>query len=108
MQIVAHHLDIVGSYRCGDAMCTIAAHASSAMETFQLLPEQRRLTNRHRSFGGTRFSDHCALLNAFQQFEEVRENGENAVIGYCERMGLSMPNLVFTGDAKVSIPAPSV
>lgn len=82
-------------------MCTIAAHASTAMETFQLLPEQRRLTNRHRSFAGSRFSDHVALLNAFQQFEEVKDSGEMAVIGFCEKMGLSLPNIVVTRDAKV-------
>lgn len=87
-------------FKFGDAMCTIAAHASTAMETFQLLPEQRRLTTRHRSFAGSRFSDHVALLNAFQQFEEVKDQGEMVATGFCERMGLSLPNLVVTGDAK--------
>ncbi|GAB6022002.1 hypothetical protein CHUAL_006154 [Chamberlinius hualienensis] len=90
-------------FNCGDAMATIAAHASISMEIFQLPPEHRRLSLKHKSFAGSRYSDHAALLNVVQQWNDVRDQGEQACIGLCERMGLSFPSLLVTSEAQRQI-----
>lgn len=60
---------------CGDAMCTIAA-ASTFSEPFEQSAEyHRRLSYIHKNMAGTRHSDHVALLNAFQMWEEARSVG---------------------------------
>lgn len=53
----------------GDAMCTISA-ASCFPEPF--INEGKRLGLVHRNFAGSRFSDHVALLAAFQAWDDAR------------------------------------
>ena len=58
-------------FSCGDAMCTIAA-STTFPEPFETPRDRRRLGWVHKSLSGTRYSDHVALLNAFQSWEEAR------------------------------------
>lgn len=87
-------------FYCGDAMCTIAAQSSAFPDPFVSNVDQRNLTYQQRQFGGTRCSDHVAMLNAFQSWEDVRMNGEDAEYSYCEAKGLSVPTLRVTWEAK--------
>lgn len=56
-------------FSVGDAVCTIAS-ATSFPEPF--LHDGKHLRHMHRNLAGNRFSDHVALLNAFQQFEREK------------------------------------
>ena len=53
----------------GDAVCTIAS-ATSFGEPF--LHDGKYLRFMHRNLAGNRYSDHLALLNAFQQYEREK------------------------------------
>ncbi|CAL9689435.1 unnamed protein product [Knipowitschia caucasica] len=87
-------------FHVGDAMCTISA-ASCFPEPF--INEGKRLGFMHRNFAGSRFSDHVALLSVFQTWDEVRINGEDAEIRFCEHKRLNMPTLRMTWEAKVQL-----
>lgn len=51
---------------------------------------------------GNRYSDHVARLNAFQQWDNVRNrHGPTAEEGFCERKQLSLPSLRIMSEAKV-------
>ena len=50
-------------------MCTMAA-ASCFPEPFEMFG--KRLSWKHRSFAGERFSDHVALLMCFNAWEDAR------------------------------------
>lgn len=63
---------------------------------------ERRLSYQQRAFAGNRCSDHIAMLNAFQTWEDVRQNGPNAEENFCEHKQLSVPTLRVTWEAKVS------
>ena len=52
-------------------MCAVAA-TTSFPEPFITPPGAKRLTYKHRNFAGQRFSDHVAMLQAYQQWEHVR------------------------------------
>lgn len=66
------HYNVLSFYnRVGDAMCTIAA-STSFPEPFETPRERKRLSFQHKAFGGSRYSDHVALLMAFQAWEEAR------------------------------------
>ena len=56
-------------FSVGDAACTIAS-ATSFSEPF--LHDGKHLRHMHRNLAGNRFSDHVALLNAFQQYEREK------------------------------------
>lgn len=56
---------------CGDSMCTIAA-STTFPEPFITPTDRKRLGWVHKSLAGNRFSDHVALLNAFNLWEEAR------------------------------------
>ena len=56
-------------FSVGDAACTIAS-ATSFSEPF--LHDGKYLRHMHRNLAGNRFSDHVALLNAFQHFEREK------------------------------------
>jgi len=55
----------------GDAMCAVAA-TTSFPEPFITPPGAKRLTYKHKNFAGQRFSDHIAMLQAYQQWEHIR------------------------------------
>lgn len=75
----------------------------------------------HRNLAGNRFSDHVALLNAFQQFEREKfvqlflfetkiivslfrlRNGERGEIEFCERKCLNLSTMRMTLEARVRI-----
>ena len=85
---------------CGDALCTMAAQASTGTEFFVTEMNRGRLTFYQRNFSGNRFSDHVAALNAFQTWEDVRQNGEEAEYNFCEHKGLNISVLRTTWEAK--------
>ncbi|XP_076045328.1 dosage compensation regulator mle isoform X2 [Oratosquilla oratoria] len=87
-------------FSCGDAMCTVAAHTATSPEIFVIPPEYRRLGPHQKKFAGSRFSDHIAMLNAFNAWEEARTGGEYAEVNFCDYKGLSMPTLRVTWEAK--------
>ncbi len=103
----------------GDAACTIAS-ATSFPEPF--LHDGKHLRHMHRNLAGNRFSDHVALLNAFQQFErekylfvifynenftfllffERNRNGERGEMEFCERKCLNLSTMRMTYEARVN------
>nr|CAD7589642.1 unnamed protein product [Timema genevievae] len=85
---------------CGDALATMAANSSTFPEVFATSMDRRRLTYQQKSFAGNRFSDHVAMLNAFQSWEEARMGGEMAEANFCDHKMLSMPTLRVTWEAK--------
>ena len=86
---------------CGDAMCTIAAQASSGTDFFITDMTRGFLSYQQRNFAGNKHSDHIAALNAFQTWEEVRNGGgEMAEMNFCEQKGLNSQTLRTTYDAK--------
>ncbi|XP_070176145.1 ATP-dependent RNA helicase A-like isoform X2 [Littorina saxatilis] len=97
------HLGKMIIYGCvfyiGDAMCTIAA-SSTFPEPFVTGMDQRRLGWMHKSLAGSRHSDHAALLNAFQMWEEARCGGEQSELNFCEHKSLNMQTLRMTCEAK--------
>ncbi|XP_070532711.1 ATP-dependent RNA helicase A-like isoform X2 [Ptychodera flava] len=80
-----------------DAVCTIAA-STCFPEPF--ITDTRRLNWVHRQYAGTRFSDHVAMLNAHQAWEEARSYGEDSESRFCDAKSLSMPTLRMTAEAK--------
>ncbi|XP_064617044.1 LOW QUALITY PROTEIN: ATP-dependent RNA helicase A-like [Liolophura sinensis] len=89
-------------FRVGDAMCTIAA-STTFPEPFITPADRRRLSWVHKNLAGTRHSDHVALLNAFQLWEEARANGEDAEMSFCDHKSLSLPTLRMTCEAKYQL-----
>nr|CAD7205196.1 unnamed protein product [Timema douglasi] len=107
---------------CGDALATMAANSSTFPEVFATnqqyvlfsdanligkdenfskLSEGSSITLwMQKSFAGNRFSDHVAMLNAFQSWEDARMGGEMAESNFCDHKMLSMPTLRVTWEAK--------
>ncbi|KAK7867141.1 hypothetical protein R5R35_005856 [Gryllus longicercus] len=85
---------------CGDALATMAANSSTFPEVFTTGIDHRRLTYQQRSFAGNRYSDHIAMLNAFQSWEDARMEGEQAEMKFCDFKMLSLPTLRVTWEAK--------
>ena len=85
---------------CGDSLATMAANSSTFPEVFTTGIDQRRLTYQQKAFSGNRYSDHIAMLNAFQAWEEARIGGEQAEAAFCDHKMLSMPTLRVTWEAK--------
>ncbi|KAL8568221.1 hypothetical protein ACOMHN_027744 [Nucella lapillus] len=97
------HLGKMIIYGCvfyiGDAMCTIAA-STTFPEPFITPQDQRRLGWVHKSLAGSRHSDHVALLNAFQLWEDARCGGEDCEMHFCDQKSLNMQTLRMTCEAK--------
>ncbi|KAH9505328.1 ATP-dependent RNA helicase A [Bulinus truncatus] len=83
----------------GDAMCIIAA-STTFPEPFIVPTDRRRLGWVHKNLSGNRASDHVALLNAFQMWEDARSGGEHDEINFCEHKSLNMQTLRMTWEAK--------
>ncbi|KAK6979986.1 ATP-dependent RNA helicase A-like isoform X1 [Biomphalaria glabrata] len=83
----------------GDAMCVIAA-STTFPEPFIVPTDRRRLGWMHKNLAGNRASDHVALLNAFQMWEDARSGGERDEISFCENKLLNMQTLRMTWEAK--------
>ncbi|CAH0390358.1 unnamed protein product [Bemisia tabaci] len=90
---------ILGSiFFIGDAATTIAASSSNMLDIFEV---ERYLSFQQRNMAGNRYSDHVARLNAFQQWDNVRNrHGPTAEEGFCERKQLSLPSLRIMSEAK--------
>nr|XP_022341971.1 LOW QUALITY PROTEIN: ATP-dependent RNA helicase A-like [Crassostrea virginica] len=86
-------------FYCGDAMCTVAA-STTFPEPFITPTDRKRLGWVHKSLAGNRFSDHVALLNAFNLWEEARSGGEQNEMYFCDQKSLSMQTLRMTFEAK--------
>ena len=103
-------------------MCAVAS-TTSFPEPFITPPGAKRLTYKHRNFAGQRFSDHVAMLQAYQQWEHVRlctnsklctwyftsqfvnrQNGEIAERQFCDEHLLSLSTLGMAAEAKVMQP----
>ncbi|XP_028982215.1 dosage compensation regulator isoform X2 [Diachasma alloeum] len=87
-------------FRVGDALSTMAANSTTFPEVYNMGPDMRRLSMQQKWFAGARYSDHVAMLHAFQAWEEARDGGEYAEQTFCDTKGLSMPTLRVTWEAK--------
>ncbi|XP_074099663.1 dosage compensation regulator mle isoform X1 [Cotesia typhae] len=86
--------------RVGDALSTMAANSTTFPEVYNMGPDMRRLSTQQKWFAGARYSDHVAMLHAFQCWEEARGGGEYAEQAFCDSKGLSLPTLRVTWEAK--------
>lgn len=87
-------------FRVGDALSTMAANSTTFPEVYNMGPDMRRLSVQQKWFAGARYSDHVAMLHAFQAWEEARAGGEFAEQTFCDSKNLSLPTLRMTWDAK--------
>ncbi|XP_053976176.1 dosage compensation regulator isoform X1 [Hylaeus volcanicus] len=87
-------------FRVGDALSTMAANSTTFPEVYNMGPDSRRLTAQQKWFAGARYSDHVAMLHAFQAWEEARDGGEYAEQAFCDSKNLSLPTLRVTWEAK--------
>lgn len=95
---------ILGSiFRVGDALSTMAANSTTFPEVYNMGPDVRRLSSQQKWFAGARYSDHVAMLHAFQAWEEARGGGEYAEQAFCDAKNLSLPTLRITWEAKVKL-----
>uniref|UniRef100_A0A5S6QX75 RNA helicase n=1 Tax=Trichuris muris TaxID=70415 RepID=A0A5S6QX75_TRIMR len=79
-------------FSIGDVMCSIAA-LSSFIEPYVVPVYQRRLSDMQRSFTGTRFSDHVALLEIYQCFLAASNYGIQSERDFCRSYGINAPLL---------------
>ncbi|XP_033206508.1 dosage compensation regulator mle isoform X1 [Bombus vancouverensis nearcticus] len=97
---------ILGCIFCvGDALSTMAANSTTFLEVYNMGPDLRRLSAQQKSFAGARYSDHVAMLHAFQAWEEARSMGEYEEQTFCDSKNLSMPTLRVTWEAKNQLQA---
>lgn len=61
-------------FMCGEALATMAANSSTFPEIFVLENGQRRLSYHQRGLAGDRFSDHVAMLTAFEVNYQIQWN----------------------------------
>ncbi|XP_048515742.1 dosage compensation regulator isoform X2 [Athalia rosae] len=87
-------------FRVGDALSTMAANSTTLPEVYNMGPDMRRLSYQQKWFAGARYSDHVAMLHAFQAWEETRGGGEYAEQTFCDSKNLSLPTLRVTWEAK--------
>ncbi|XP_014482341.1 PREDICTED: dosage compensation regulator isoform X2 [Dinoponera quadriceps] len=92
-------------FRVGDALSTMAANSTTFPEVYNMGPDVRRLTMQQKWFAGARYSDHVAMLHAFQAWEEARTGGEYAEQMFCDTKNLSLPTLRITWEAKNQLQA---
>ncbi|CAG7838037.1 unnamed protein product [Allacma fusca] len=88
-------------FSCAESLAIIAAQSSSLSEIFNLGLQNKRLSGPQRGFGANRHSDHFAILNAYQQWNMIRNrSGEQGEIELCQQRMLSLPALRMTSEAK--------
>ncbi|XP_046413575.1 dosage compensation regulator isoform X3 [Neodiprion virginianus] len=92
-------------FRIGDALSTMAANSTTFPEVYNMGPDMRRLSYQQKWFAGARYSDHVAMLHAFQAWEEARGGGEYAEQAFCDSKNLSLPTLRVTWEAKNQLQA---
>lgn len=84
----------------GDTLASLAAYSSTFSEIFTLELGQRRLSNHQKALGGRRFSDHVAVMVAFEMWQNARHKGEDEEIRFCEWKGLQLPTMRVLYEAK--------
>lgn len=84
----------------GDTLASLAAYSSTFSEIFTLELGQRRLSNHQKALGGRRFSDHIAMMVAFDMWQNARYKGEDEEIRFCEWKGLQLPTMRVLYEAK--------
>lgn len=84
----------------GDTLTSLAAYSSTFSEIFTLELGQRRLSNHQKALGGRRFSDHVAMMVAFEMWQNARYKGEDEEIRFCEWKGLQLPTMRVMYEAK--------
>ncbi|XP_043277382.1 dosage compensation regulator isoform X2 [Venturia canescens] len=87
-------------FRVGNALSTMAANSTTFPEVYTMGPDNRRLTTQQKWFAGARYSDHVAMVHAFEAWEEARAGGEYAEQTFCDSKNLSLPTLRVTWEAK--------
>ena len=80
-----------------DAMCTIAA-ATCFNEPFEI--QGKRMPGKHRKYAGDRFSDHVALLFAFEEWQRIREGGTDREESWCMNKDINMATMRSTWEAR--------
>lgn len=92
---------IVGTiFRCADTLAAIASYSSTFSEIFSLDIGQRRLSNHQKALGGTKCSDHVAMMVATQMWLKARNHGEKEEINFCDWKGLQWSTMRVLYDAK--------
>lgn len=84
----------------GDCLSSLAAYSSTFSEIFTLELGQRRLSNHQKALGGRRFSDHVAMMVAFEMWQNARYKGEDEEVRFCEWKGLQLPTMRVIYEAK--------
>lgn len=84
----------------GDTLSSLAAYSSTFSEIFTLELGQRRLSNHQKALGGRRYSDHVAMMVAFDMWQNARYKGEDEEIRFCEWKGLQLPTMRVLYEAK--------
>ena len=69
-------------FQTGDALSTMAAASATSSKFFLTDMTRGRLTYRQVNFAGNRHSDHVAMLNAFQCWDNARHGGEQAEVSH--------------------------
>lgn len=87
-------------FGCADGLGAMAAYSGTFSEIFALDMGQRRLMNHQRALGGKKHSDYAAMINAFQQWNNARNRGEEAEVKFCEWKGLQLPTFRVMWEAK--------
>lgn len=88
------------AFSCTDTACTIAA-LSTFPEPFIIPPQRKgKLLNQHRSMAGDRYSDHVALIKAYDLWYEACSRGEQNEVAFCEYKSLNLGNLRMASEAK--------
>lgn len=87
-------------FMCSDALAALAAYSSTFSEVFTLELGQRRLSNHQKALGGQRYSDHVAMLVAFNLWLSARYKGEDEEVRFCEWKGLQLPTMRVMYEAK--------
>uniref|UniRef100_A0A1B0D7B7 RNA helicase n=1 Tax=Phlebotomus papatasi TaxID=29031 RepID=A0A1B0D7B7_PHLPP len=84
----------------GEPLAAMAAFSSTFSEVFSLEMGHKRLSNHQRALGGTKHSDHVAMLVASQMWNGARMKGEEAEKQFCEWKGLQQPTMRVMHEAK--------
>ncbi|KAG4077130.1 hypothetical protein HA402_016117 [Bradysia odoriphaga] len=87
-------------FLCGDALGAMAAYSGTFSEVFTLDLGQRRLSNHQKALGGTKHSDHVAMLVASHLWNRARDKGEDEEIRFCDWKGLQLPTMRVMFEAK--------
>lgn len=87
-------------FMCGDTLASLAAYSSTFSEIFTLELGQRRLSNHQKALGGKRYSDHVAMMVAFDLWQNARYKGEDEEVRFCEWKGLQLPTMRVLYEAK--------